>query len=44
MQDAAAGIGEPATPTGAALLRTLAEAHGAQPPMIVEALGVGEGG
>ena len=44
MPGAAAGIGELATPTGAALLRTLAATHGAQPPMIVEALGVGAGG
>lgn len=44
MPGTAAGIGELATPTGAALLRTLAETHGAQPPMIVEALGAGAGG
>ena len=41
---AAAGIGELATPTGVALLRTLADSHGPQPPMIAEALGVGAGG
>ena len=32
------------TPTGAALLTTLATAYGAQPPMTVEAVGVGAGG
>lgn len=32
------------TPTGAALLTTLATAYGPQPPMTVEAIGIGAGG
>lgn len=32
------------TPTGAALLATLATAYGPQPPMVVDAIGVGAGG
>lgn len=32
------------TPTGAALLTTLATAYGPQPPMVVDAIGVGAGG
>lgn len=32
------------TPTGAALLTTLATAYGPQPPMVVERIGVGAGG
>ena len=36
-------LGELATPTGMALLRALADTHGAQPPMISEAVGAGAG-
>ncbi|MGO1895486.1 MAG: nickel insertion protein, partial [Brachybacterium sp.] len=39
----APGIGELATPTGVALLRTLAATSGPQPLLITEALGVGAG-
>ena len=35
---------ETCTPTGAALLTTVATAYGPQPPMTVEAIGVGAGG
>ncbi len=38
------GTGEACTPTGAALLRTLATDFGPQPPMVVETVGVGAGG
>lgn len=38
------GTGESCTPTGAALLTTLAEAWGPQPAMTVERIGVGAGG
>lgn len=38
------GEGESCTPTGAALLATLADEWGAQPPMTVERVGTGAGG
>jgi uncharacterized protein (DUF111 family) len=38
------GQSELCTPTGAALLTTLATAYGPQPPMIVDSIGVGAGG
>jgi len=38
------GDAELCTPTGAALLATLATSYGPQPPMAVEAIGVGAGG
>lgn len=38
------GTGELCTPTGAALLTTLATAYGPQPAMTVETIGVGAGG
>jgi uncharacterized protein (TIGR00299 family) protein len=38
------GSAEACTPTGAALLTTLATAYGPQPPMTVETIGVGAGG
>jgi uncharacterized protein (TIGR00299 family) protein len=38
------GVGESCTPTGAALLTTLAASFAAQPPMTVAAVGVGAGG
>ena len=38
------GAAESCTPTGAALLTTLATSTGAQPPMVVERVGVGAGG
>jgi hypothetical protein len=37
------GVGESCTPTGAALLTTLGDHSGAQPPMVVERIGVGAG-
>jgi hypothetical protein len=37
------GIGESCTPTGAALLTALADESGAQPPMVVDRIGVGAG-
>lgn len=39
----APGVGELATPTGVALLRALAHTPGAQPAMVVHAVGVGAG-
>lgn len=38
------GSTESCTPTGAALLRTWSQGYGPQPPMVVEAVGVGAGG
>jgi uncharacterized protein (TIGR00299 family) protein len=38
------GAGESCTPTGAALLTTLATSYGPQPPMAVEVVGTGAGG
>ncbi|UUZ60990.1 nickel pincer cofactor biosynthesis protein LarC [Nocardioides sp. B-3] len=38
------GSAESCTPTGAALLTTLADARGAQPAMAVESIGIGAGG
>ncbi len=38
------GAGESCTPTGAALLATMASSFGPQPPMTVTAVGVGAGG
>ena len=38
------GVGESCTPTGAALLTTLATSYGAQPAMSTERIGVGAGG
>jgi len=40
----AGGVGELATPTGMALLRTLADSCGPIPPMEVAAVGIGAGG
>ena len=38
------GVGELCTPTGAALLTTLATSYGPQPPMVTRSVGVGAGG